>query len=117
MRLIRMFVCAGTLCLASSVAAADDVTIGGFLQLGDTTPMRHLIIGVSSGLKGAAIELTVRHQPMLYCMTDGVVLDVDGQIVLFKNYVNLHPEVGKQDLGMIGWVMLQAMIEAFPCSK
>ncbi|TCA21434.1 hypothetical protein [Rhizobium leguminosarum] len=115
MRLIRMIVCAGTVCLASSVAAATEPNIGDMVRLADTPPMRHLISGVSSGLKGAAIELTARNQPVLYCMTDGVVLDVDAQTVLIKNYVNLHPEVRKQDLGMIGWVMLQALIEAFPC--
>jgi len=119
-----------TLALCSTGQTADDFTIGKLLTLyNSANPQQKEFLKrdfdtLGDGIGWANVELINRGQPPLYCEPKGSSLGKSrGQYLsTFLNYVEVANKRSSKGLlsepiGIKGYLLLQALIEAFPCKK
>lgn len=79
------------------------------------TQLQNMVLGFGKGLEAANLKLKAIGRPTLYCAPGDLAIKSDQYISIVSGYVQKHPEWGKIDGRILPEVLVQAMMDTYPC--
>ncbi|PTM96120.1 hypothetical protein [Mycoplana dimorpha] len=116
---MRSKVIIGAVCAVLSTvnfAVAEVLTVGDFVQAAETNVgYRRVIEGAGRGMEGVNLHLYAVKQPELYCPPEKMAFTGDQYVEILANRARRSPALASMPAGLIGYAMLGALIQTFPC--
>ncbi|MBL96139.1 MAG: hypothetical protein CFH06_01843 [Alphaproteobacteria bacterium MarineAlpha3_Bin5] len=77
-----------------------------------------LIVGATGrALSWANSKLRVEGRNPLYCRPDKLIMNNEQYLLMLKNAVKKNPTLGTYPVNALGMIVLDILIDTFPCSK
>lgn len=116
MRIVSKIAAIAMMLLSStSIAAANDVaTLVKFANEGDKT-FQALILGSARALEAVNAVLENEGQKRFFCTPDKLIMTGEQYIRILTDYVDNNPKAGTTTVNALGFVMIIAMKNVFPC--
>jgi len=83
----------------------------------DNKEFAALIIGGGRALESVNIYLDMAKSPMLFCVPKNLAITGDQYIRILSAFIEKNPKVGNLDLNSLGFGLILAMIDVFPCKQ
>lgn len=98
-----------------SIANANDIaTLVKFANDDDKT-FQALILGAARSLEAVNILLDQEGQRKFFCTPDNLIVTGDQYMRILTEYVDKNPKIGTTTVNGLGYVMIIAMKNVFPC--
>lgn len=109
------------LCLAGGVVSAEEkkvFTIGMMLKMGaGDQQFLSIVTGAGRGLEGVNIDASLRNQPPIFCQPDKLAVTGGQYWRMLERFVEDNPKFADVDINLVGYALLRAMVDTFPCQK
>lgn len=101
---------------ASAHAQQPKHTINDLLEFAAVDDrFQGLITGAGRGIEGVRIHYIRNNITPLYCQPQNLSITGDQYKNILSGYISKNPNYGDLDMNAYGWVLLQALIDTFPC--
>jgi hypothetical protein len=81
----------------------------------DEELVRIRVASIAEGIGWSNTYFSVRHGTKAYCAPSKLGITPDQHVSILRKYVENHPADADRKPNEIGYVVLKALIDAFPC--
>lgn len=104
--------------IAGYAQADDNLTVGGFVTVATNDKhMQEWIYFSGQSFLWANEYSAGKGRPRLYCQPDHLALTAQQYVAIMSNYIHRHPETGKANFASFEGLLLNALVDTFPCAE
>jgi hypothetical protein len=104
-------------CTAEAYADSTAHDVNELIRISEEDDrFKGLLTGAGRAFDGLRAYNIINKKQPLYCQPQNLVITGDQYIRITSSFIEKYPNYGKLDLNAFGYVMLEALIDTFPCN-